>query len=103
MISWFLQNLLSNGVNLCRYNSDLIVAAANLELKMGLRCLPGGTERLTRVSAAVAKSCKQAQEPRRGAVHVGCSCPINIKRLFSSTLWGTCKCKIEHEIRVRSC
>ena len=50
-------------------NADLLVAAANLELKMHMRCLPpGAVERLTRVSEAVAKACKQPLEPRQAYV-----------------------------------
>lgn len=47
-------------------NADLLVVAANLELKMGKKALPEGSlPRLTQVSATVAKLCGQHQEPRQ--------------------------------------
>lgn len=50
-------------------NADIIVVAANLELKMGIQCLPrGAIANLTRVASDVAKICKQSQDQRQAYV-----------------------------------
>ena len=52
-------------------NADVLAVAGNLELKMGLRCLPGGADavrRLTQTARAVAEVCKQPLDPRQAYV-----------------------------------
>jgi 2-isopropylmalate synthase len=52
-------------------NADVLAVAGNLELKMGLRCLPGGADavrRLTQTAHAVAGACKQPLDPRQAYV-----------------------------------
>ena len=52
-------------------NADVLAVAGNLELKMGLRCLPGGADavrRLTQTARAVAEACKQPLDPRQAYV-----------------------------------